>query len=307
MLGAGGGVIDTDVNNGILGAISGGSLTKTGAGTLVLGAANSYSGGTIINEGTLLVAADANLGSGGGVTFGGGTLTATASFSSTRAVSINSVDATIDNAAGITTSLDGTIGGAAANTLIKTGGGTLVLVQSTPRSGLSSSWLSNIMVSGGTLKVGNGGSMGFLPGYDPIAYAGLPPTLPTISLAAGTTLEFNHAAGGPTQNTTNATVISGAGSVLISGAKTEVFVANNTYTGTTTIDSGSSLRIGWGGALNTGGLARLLSPTVDCSRFRMITSRHFPAPSTARARCSKNSQAHWCSPERSRTPVARPS
>ena len=104
------------------------------------------------------------------------------------------------------------------------------------------------------MKVGNGGSTGFLPGYDPIAYAGLPPTVPTISLAAGATLEFNHAAGGATQNTTNAVVITGAGNVVISGAKTEVFVANNNYTGTTTINNGSSLRIGWGGVLNTGGL-----------------------------------------------------
>jgi autotransporter-associated beta strand protein len=109
-------------------------------------------------------------------------------------------------------------------------------------------------VSGGTLKVGDGGSTGYLPGYDPIAYAGLPPTVPTISLASGATLEFNHAAGGPTQNTAHAVVITGAGNVLVSGAKEEVFVANNNYSGTTTINNGSKLRIGWGGASNVGGL-----------------------------------------------------
>jgi fibronectin-binding autotransporter adhesin len=82
----------------------------------------------------------------------------------------------------------------------------------------------------------------------------LPPTVPTVSVADGATLEFNHAAGGPTQDTAHAVVISGFGGVIISGAKTEVFVANNTYTGSTYINSGSSLRIGWGGASNTGGL-----------------------------------------------------
>src|SRR5262249_2737847 len=116
------------------------------------------------------------------------------------------------------------------------------------------SWLSNITVSGGTLKVGSGGSGGFLPGYDPIAYAGLPPTVPTISLASGSTLEFNHANSGATQDAAHAVVITGGGNVLISGAKTEIFVANNTYTGTTTINNGSKLRIGWGGASNVGGL-----------------------------------------------------
>jgi fibronectin-binding autotransporter adhesin len=138
--------------------------------------------------------------------------------------------------------------------LTKTGSGTLMLAQATPRSGLSSSWLGNITVSDGTLKVGNGSSTGFLPGYDPIAYAGLPPTVPTVSVADGATLEFNHAAGGPTQDTAHAVVISGFGGVVISGSKTEVFVANNTYTGSTYINSGSSLRVGWGGSFNTGGL-----------------------------------------------------
>jgi len=45
-------------------------------------------------------------------------------------------------------------------------------------------------------------------------------------------------------------VITGAGAVLISGPAAayyqgEVFVANNTYTGPTTINAGSALRVGW--------------------------------------------------------------
>jgi autotransporter-associated beta strand protein len=254
VLGAGGGVIDTNLTNTIAGDISGSTLTKTGAGTLTISGTNSHSGNTI-NGGTLVVASDSNLGSGGGsLAFGGGTLRPLSSFSMARPVSVNSGGGSIDNASGITTSLTATIGGGAGNTLTKTGSGTLVLAQSTPRSGLASSWLGNITVSGGTVKVGNGGSSGFLPGYDPIAYAGLPPTVPSIALASGTVLEFNHATGGPSQDTTHAVVISGAGNVVIAGAKRETFVGNNTYTGTTTINSGSSLRVGWGGASNVGGL-----------------------------------------------------
>ena len=46
------------------GALSGsGTLTKTGAGRLVLSAANAYSGGTMVTEGTVVVSDDAQLGS----------------------------------------------------------------------------------------------------------------------------------------------------------------------------------------------------------------------------------------------------
>src|SRR5262249_26438931 len=54
--------------------------------------------------------------------------------------------------------------------------------------------------------------------------------------------------------TTNAVTIAGAGNVTIAGTKTETLVGDNTYTGSTTINSGSSLRIGWGGSSNHGAL-----------------------------------------------------
>ncbi|WP_411883674.1 autotransporter domain-containing protein [Polaromonas sp. YR568] len=73
VLGAGGGTFDTNGNTAtVSGVISGtGGLTKAGAGTLVLSGANTYSGGTAVNAGTLAV----NGSLAGGVTVNaGGTL-----------------------------------------------------------------------------------------------------------------------------------------------------------------------------------------------------------------------------------------
>ena len=80
VMGAGGGVIDTAGNNAsIAGAITGSTLTKTGAGTLTLSGPNTYSN-TVINGGTLAVGADSGLGAApatfttGNLTLDGGAL-----------------------------------------------------------------------------------------------------------------------------------------------------------------------------------------------------------------------------------------
>jgi autotransporter-associated beta strand protein len=49
------------------------TLSKTGAGTLVLGGTNSYSGGTTVTGGTLSISSDANLGNGGTLALEDGT------------------------------------------------------------------------------------------------------------------------------------------------------------------------------------------------------------------------------------------
>ncbi|MBV2144988.1 autotransporter-associated beta strand repeat-containing protein [Falsochrobactrum sp. TDYN1] len=60
-------------------------LVKTDLGTLVLTGANSYTGGTAVNGGTLAVSSDANLGEASGeVSLNGGTLNTTASFETAR-------------------------------------------------------------------------------------------------------------------------------------------------------------------------------------------------------------------------------
>jgi fibronectin-binding autotransporter adhesin len=101
------------------------ALVKTDAGTLVLTGANTYTGGTAIEGGTLRVASDANLGAAAGsLSFNGGTLNTTSSFSSGRAVNLIGAGTLLTDA-GVTLSLSGAISGAGG--LTKTGAGTLVL------------------------------------------------------------------------------------------------------------------------------------------------------------------------------------
>lgn len=75
--------LDTDFTGTISDAAQGGSLTKIGSGKLVLRGANSYTGGTIVSDGSLQVANRAGSGTGtgpvsvtrGGVLGGSGTIT----------------------------------------------------------------------------------------------------------------------------------------------------------------------------------------------------------------------------------------
>ena len=101
-------------------------LTKTDTGMLVLGGANSYSGGTSVTGGTLQVAADAALGAAAGaLSLNAGTLAITASFASARSVTLAENGGTFATAECHPADARGPVGG--AGQLVKTGAGTLVL------------------------------------------------------------------------------------------------------------------------------------------------------------------------------------
>ncbi len=76
LLGSGGGYIDTDGHDTAIAAvISGdGALTKEGAGTLTLSAANTYTGGTFVDEGTLVATTPAAFADDSAVTVAGGAI-----------------------------------------------------------------------------------------------------------------------------------------------------------------------------------------------------------------------------------------
>jgi fibronectin-binding autotransporter adhesin len=74
---AGGGTIDTNGQTGqtisaVISGTAGGSLTKAGAGTLILTGSNTYNGATIINGGTLALSSTGSINNTSGVSLGSG-------------------------------------------------------------------------------------------------------------------------------------------------------------------------------------------------------------------------------------------
>ena len=208
---SGGGTINFDGMGAAMylsGIVSGsGSLTATGLlGRLYLTGTNTYTGGTIISGGSqVFVSADANLGDASGtLTFNNGTLETTASFGSSRAVTLETGGGTIDTARKSLT-LSGDISGAGA--LTKLGSGTLVLTG-------ASSYTGGTYVRAGTLQ----GDSGSLQG----------------NILDNASVVFDQTTDG-----TYSGVLSGSGSLTKTGSGTLVLTGANSYAGGTTVSDGT--------------------------------------------------------------------
>lgn len=268
------------------GGISGsGSVVKSGAGKLILDGTNSYSGGTTISGGILEVASDAKLGATNGrVTLDGGTLSLAGTITSGRAFSITGSNGTIDTGTN-TDTLNGIIDGAGA--LTKVGGGTLVLTGANTYgggttisagilqlgSGGAAGSITGNVVNNGTLVFNRNDAStfsGVVSGTGILKQSGTGRTILTgANTYTGDTVIENgtlqvgadSASGAISGNVRNsgslefkrsdsytyAGTITGTGSLKQTGAGTLILTGNNSYTGLTTIDSGT-LQIGAGGA-----------------------------------------------------------
>lgn len=169
---------------GAFGITGGASLTKTGTGTLTISNANTYSGVTCVNGGTLQANNTNALGS-GGISFGGGTLQFTAASAgqdwatritnSTSAIALDTNNLAVTFAGSLDASNRGGLSKAGLGILILSGtnsyvgvttvgGGTLQFAKKTALyNGLSSEWTpSNITVNGAaTLMLNVGGANEF--------------------------------------------------------------------------------------------------------------------------------------------------
>jgi autotransporter-associated beta strand protein/T5SS/PEP-CTERM-associated repeat protein len=210
------------------GVISGaGSLTKAGAGTMVLGAANTYAGGTTINAGTVAISNGSSFGS-NTVTFAsnGTTVAALASVQVTNNYALTG-NGTMDVGANVLTN-SGVISGAGG--LTKAGAGTMVL-------GAANTYTGGTTINAGTVAISNGASFG----SNTVTFAS---NGTTVAALASVEVTNNYAlTGSGTMDVganilTNSGVISGSGSLTKLGAGTMVLSGSNSYTGTTTISAG---------------------------------------------------------------------
>ena len=230
-----------------------GNATKSTSGTILLSKANTYSGGTTLTAGTLQIGVasagavgaitSSAIGT-GGLALNGGTLTS--SGVATRAIN-NAVtiggDVTFGDGVnnGILNFYAGVDLGGATRTLtianssvsfngvvanggLTKAGNTLVLTGNNTYTGATT-------ISSGTLQIGNGGAVGSIDS--------------TSSVNNNGALIYNR-----NNSSTASYAIGGTGTLEKQGAGTLTLTGNNTYTGATTISSGT-LQIGNGGAVGS--------------------------------------------------------
>ncbi len=252
------------------GVISNGGLTKAGNGTLVLGnAANSYTGGTIVNGGTLRAPLAGSLPSGTAVTINGGTLDTNANPLTVSSLAgtggtLSLGGAALNLAQGGNSSFAGSITGS-GTVVTKTLGGALVLSGSNTFSG-------GLNVNGGVLIAGSAGAVGsgtvtVNPGGDFQVGAAL--TAPIV--LAGGTLSSQ----GTTQ-VTNSTLTASSNSVILLADATNLGTAGDmpltgTLAGTGNLSvtagtSGVSADAGPGFRLR-GAAASTYSGTITAGQF----------------------------------------
>jgi autotransporter-associated beta strand protein len=144
-------------------ALGTGGLTKDGAGTATLSAANTYTGKTIVNAGKLSISNENNLGTNPGsaaadqLTLNGGTLLTTANFTiddANRGITVGAGGGTVETAVSTTATISSVITGGGAIT--KEGAGTLIFTAANTNTNTTT---INAGVLGGTGTVDAGGSV----------------------------------------------------------------------------------------------------------------------------------------------------
>ncbi|WP_119030746.1 autotransporter outer membrane beta-barrel domain-containing protein [Salmonella enterica] len=262
---------NVDANSGW----NGQSLTKTGAGTLILNAENTYTGGTTISEGTLVANNVEALGTG--------------NVTDNATLELNTggdFDNAISGSGQVVKSGDKTLTLSGANSYTggtTISGGTLV---ATNVEALGSGDVTNDAVlelnTGGTFdNVISGSGQVVKSGDEMLTLSGANSYTGGTTISGGTLVASNVEALGSGDITDNATLelntggdfdnaISGSGQVVKSGDETLTLSGTNTYTGGTTI-SGGTLIATHVNALGTGAIDNRASLLLDASGQFAVT------------------------------------
>ena len=222
------------------------ALTKNGAGTLTLSAANSYSGATNLSAGTLSLSGSGTLGNAAGaLNLTGGTLDL-GTTTQTRTGTITLNGATVSNgtlsSSGTFATQSGTISAILAGTgaLTKTGTGTVTLSAANTYTGATT-------LSAGTLSLSGSGTLGDAAGALNLTGGTLDlgtttqTRTGTITLNGATVSNGTLSSSGTfaTQSGTISAVLAGTGALTKSGTGTVTLSGANTYSGATTVSGGT--------------------------------------------------------------------
>ena len=239
-------------------AISGsGSLVQSGTGTLTLSSANSYSGGTTLNSGTLVLNNSTSIGT-GALTINGGTLNNTSgntitltsnnpqnwngnfAFTGSNDLNLGTGAVAIGNAASRTVTLNSgnlTVGGVISGTsssLTKAGSGTLRLTGSNSYSG-------GTTISAGILEIAGSGTLN----------------------AAGNIVNNGTLLWNSSNSPTFSGIISGSGGIMLNGTGImQINSSSNSFTGGVVINAGM-LRLGGSGVIPTSNSVTINGGTLD--------------------------------------------
>ncbi len=201
-----------------------GEVVKNGVGTLTLVGANTYSGGTFLNQGTVAIAADNILGAvTGGLFFSGGTLRFDSDFdlAPTRAITLLGGGGTIDTNGHTTTISQPIVGVGSLTTEDSTGTtGLRSLIGSTGTLILTgtNTYQGGTTIASGTLQLGNGGTTGSVAG----------------NITDNGVLVIDHS-----DSFSLPATISGSGRLTQAGTGTTILTGDNSYSGSTLLANGA--------------------------------------------------------------------
>ena len=244
-----------------------GAAIAISGGTVALNGANTYSGGTTVNNGAVASAGNNAAFGTGGVTLDNGTIQAGAdNLNLANAITLGAGNGTVDSN-GKTLTLSGVIADGAGNSLTKTGTGTLILTNS------GNTYSGGTIVSAGTLQLtdNNAASTGRItlnggtlqPGVDNLTIAnaiGLGNNGGTVDTQAYT-LTLSGTITDTTAQPGSLTKI-GSGELILTSSGTSSYTgATNVEAGTLTVGAYRAVPLGTAVTVNSGATFKIADNT----------------------------------------------